>query len=140
MLGPDGAHLPGVTVTVRTPAGGVAARVVSADYGSYRVSALAPGAYEVLAELEGFVAEPLRVTVNPASRTAVDLPMRLAGLAEEVQVIGTAPRDSVEAPRLGESDARDVGEALGGHGRRLEGAGVPVSRTTSCCAATRART
>ncbi len=113
VLGPDGAHLPGVTVTVRTPEGGVAARVVSADYGSYRVSALAPGAYEVLAELEGFVAEPLRVTVNPASRTAVDLQMKLAGLAEEVQVIGSAPRDSVEAPRLGESDARDVGEALG---------------------------
>jgi iron complex outermembrane receptor protein len=28
-------------------------------------------------------------------------------------VIGNAPRNSVEAPRLGESGARDVGEALG---------------------------
>jgi len=113
VLGPDGAHLPGVVVTVRTQEGTVAGRVVSADYGSYRVSALQPGTYEVLAELEGFVAAPLTTTVARGSRTTLDVQMKLASLAEEVHVIGTAPRDSVEAPRLGESGARDVGEALG---------------------------
>jgi len=114
VLGPDGAKLPGVVITVRgTPEGEVVARVVSADYGSYRVSALRAGDYELLAELAGFAAAPLAVTVTAGRSTTADLRMGLATLAEEVQVIGTAPRDSVEAPRLGESGARDLGEALG---------------------------
>ena len=71
-----------------------------------------PATYDLLADLDGFVAAPLSVTVTAGSRATANLHMRLAALAEEVQVIGTAPRDSVEAPRLGESGARDVGEAL----------------------------
>ena len=109
--GPDGALLPGVSVEVRGP-GGIVARVVSGDYGTYRVSGLPAGEYEVTTSLAGFVGSVTQVAVREGGETAADLSMRLAGLSEQVQVIGAAPRDSVEAPRLGESGARDVGEEL----------------------------
>jgi iron complex outermembrane receptor protein len=113
VLGPDGALLPGVVVAVRG-ADGMLARVTSADHGSYRVSGLPPGAYDVATELPGFVGPPAHVELRGGQSLTVNLSMRLAALSEEVQVIGAAPRDSVEAPRLGESGARDVGEALAG--------------------------
>jgi len=113
VFGPDGALLPGVSIDVRGP-GAKVVRVVSADHGGYRVTGLAPGAYELVTHLPGFVGGAARVEVRAGQILTVNLSMRLAALSEEVQVIGTAPRDSVEAPRLGESSARDVGEALSG--------------------------
>ncbi len=113
VFGPDGARLPGVSVDVRGPHQAVV-RVVSADHGTYRVTGLAPGPYELVTELPGFVGGATQVDVKAGQAMTVNLSMRLAALSEEVQVIGAAPRDSVEAPRLGESGARDVGEALAG--------------------------
>ncbi|HSK11041.1 MAG TPA: TonB-dependent receptor [Vicinamibacterales bacterium] len=113
VLGPDGARVPGVTIHVHHPDGSVT-RVVSADHGSYRVSGLPPGTYRLETELPGFVGGITRVVLEGGRVVSVNLPMRLAAISEEVQVIGAAPRDSVEAPRLGESGARDVGEALAG--------------------------
>ncbi len=111
VFGPDGAHLPGVSIDVRGP-GGAVVRVVSADHGTYRVTGLAPGTYDLVTHLPGFVGGTARVEVKAGQTLTLNLSMRLAALSEEVQVVGTAPRDSVEAPRLGESGARDVGEAL----------------------------
>ncbi len=113
VYGPDGALLPGVSIDV-LGAGGTVARVVSADHGTYRVTGLAAGPYDLAATLPGFVGGLTRVDVRAGQTLTVNLSMRLAALSEEVQVIGAAPRDSVEAPRLGESGARDVGEALAG--------------------------
>lgn len=110
ITGPDGARLPGVTVIVAGPAG--ATMVVSGDHGGYLVTGLPPGAYRVRAQLPGFRDSAASSIQLAGGRVTVDLSLALAALQEAVKVTGTAPADSLEAARINESGARDVGDAL----------------------------
>jgi hypothetical protein len=51
---PQGAVLPGVTVTVRSLETGIVRTTVSQEEGRHRVPALPPGQYDLIAELPGF--------------------------------------------------------------------------------------
>ena len=51
--------------------------------------------------------------MQPGELRQVTLTLSIASLRETVEVIGVAPRGSLEAASIRESDARDVGEALG---------------------------
>lgn len=112
--GPGGVHLPGVVVSVVDARGAVIGRAVSADHGGYRVSGLSPGSYDIEAELEGF--EAVRVTgisIGANRVSTADVRLQIESIEETVTVLASAPRESLEAPRLAESGARDVGEVLG---------------------------
>ncbi len=113
ITGPDGARLPGVTVVVAGPSGET--RVITGNHGGYLVTGLLPGAYNVRAELPGFRGSEIRaVQFTGAETVTVDLALALAALQDAVKVTGSAPADSLEAPRINESGARDVGDALTG--------------------------
>ncbi len=113
--GPDGAYLPGVTIVAAGATDDRAVRVVTGEHGGYRVSDLPAGRYDVRAELAGFQTATARgIDVAAGEPTIVDLQLTMEALKESVTVIGTAPRDSLEAPRIAECGARDVGEALTG--------------------------
>lgn len=111
--GPDGAGLPGAQITIR-PAGNPASiLVVTGGRGVYRATNLQAGTYELQAQLIGF--EPLTLTdqsLSAGETRTVDFKLSIATIRELVHVIGTAPRDSLEASEARESSARDVGEAL----------------------------
>lgn len=109
--GPDGARLPGVVVTVRAR-GAAVAQVVSGEQGAYRVSGLAPGRYDLRAELQGFRPTETTFEARAASVASIDLQLGLDSLTETVTVVGSADRGTLEPPRIRESAARDVGEAL----------------------------
>ena len=81
-------RLPGVTVTVRNSATGLSRTAVSDDTGSYAVTRLPEGVYDVSAYLPGFVAPPVTATVGAAG-TTVDFTMTIAPLAETVNVTRT---------------------------------------------------
>ena len=54
LLDPQGAAIPGVTLTITNQATGVYRQTVASDDGSYLVTALSPGLYTLVAESSGF--------------------------------------------------------------------------------------
>jgi hypothetical protein len=87
-----GAVLPGVTVTVSSPALIQPQVQVTGEQGDYRFLALPPGMYEVAFELTGFSTvkrEGIRVVINQT--LTVDQQLALATLQETVTVTGQSP-------------------------------------------------
>src|SRR3954466_4460786 len=88
----QGAAVPGVTVTAKSPSTGFTRVETSDTEGVYRLAALPVGIYEVTAELQGFSTVSKKdVEVNVGQTQAVDFPMRVAALAETVNVTGATP-------------------------------------------------
>ena len=88
----QGAAVPGVTVTAKSPATGFTRTETSDAEGVYRLAALPVGIYEVTAELQGFSTVSKKdIEVNVGQTQSVDFPMKVAALAETVNVTGATP-------------------------------------------------
>jgi hypothetical protein len=87
------AAMPGVTVTLSSPALQVGKMVVVSDMeGNYRFGDLPAGAYKITFELAGFktvVIDELRLAIGFVART--DAAMAVGGLEESVTVTGASP-------------------------------------------------
>ena len=87
-----GAVLPGVTVTISSPAMQGTRTALSGEDGSYRFPAVPPGDYTVLYELSGFATirrEGIRVSLGFTATINVEL--TVATLQETVTVSGESP-------------------------------------------------
>ena len=94
--------LPGVTVTVRNQATGIARDVITDDHGYYEASHLTYGRYEVAAELNGFKKFVRRdVVVESTVKFRVDLLLEVGGSDQKVEVISAAPIVQSEDGRIG---------------------------------------
>src|SRR5580765_2788754 len=88
----QGAAIPGVTVTAKSATTGFTRAEVSDSEGVYRLSALPVGIYDVTAELQGFTTVSKKgVEVNVAQTQSIDFPLKVAQLAETVNVTGATP-------------------------------------------------
>lgn len=88
----DGEPLPGVTVTVTSPAiiGGEENQITGAN-GRYRFPALRPGTYTVRVDLEGFTSQQQGdVPISSGTTLTVDFALTL-GVSEQVTVMGEPP-------------------------------------------------
>jgi hypothetical protein len=88
----SGGVLPGVTITAVHVATGQTRATITGDGGTYVLTALTVGEYEILAELSGF--SPLKVTgytLGIGDSARLDLKLSVATLAETVVVQGEAP-------------------------------------------------
>ena len=89
----QGGVLPGVSVTISSPVLVAGSMVgVTDDSGVYRFPSLVPGTYSVKTELSGFqthVREGIVVVVGQT--VTIDVPLRVASLAETVTVTGVSP-------------------------------------------------
>jgi len=89
----DGTPLPGVTVTIKSPALVLPEMTtITTENGRYRFPGLAPGIYEVSFALEGMgsvVNKDVRVSVGVT--TEVDAELALESIQEEIVVEGKAP-------------------------------------------------
>src|SRR5262245_39569830 len=98
-----GAALPGVTVTITSPALQVPTIVrVSNERGEYLVPDLPPGTFRVSYELQGFatlVREGIILTTGFSAR--VDVAMQVASVAETITVAGQSPLVDVTTTRGG---------------------------------------
>ena len=83
-----GGRLPGVTVTARHSATGLARSAMTGDVGIYEIARLPAGDYQVTAFLPGFHADPAAATIAGAD-TIVDFTLSIAPLAETVTVTRT---------------------------------------------------
>ncbi|HET6955868.1 MAG TPA: TonB-dependent receptor [Vicinamibacterales bacterium] len=98
----QGSAVPGATVTAKSSTTGFTRSEVSDAEGVYRLSALPVGIYDVTAELQGFTTVSKQgVEVNVAQIQNVDFPLKVAQLAETVNVTGATPLIKTTASSVG---------------------------------------
>jgi len=79
---PDGLALPGVTVTVTSPALQGARTVVTSANGDFNIPFLPPGEYTVTFELQGFAVQKQTIGVAMAETQPMQVKLALASVTE----------------------------------------------------------
>jgi hypothetical protein len=105
----SGAILPGVTVTVSSPALIQPQVQVTGAEGDFRFIALPPGVYEITYELPGFQTtkrEGIRVVINQT--LTVDQQLQVASLQETVTVTGESPIVDTSTTTLGTNFTKEL--------------------------------
>jgi hypothetical protein len=98
----QGGALPGVTVVVRNQDTGMFRETTSNADGTYFVSGLIPGRYEISAELQGFKKFTRQDVPLEIGRTAtVDITLDVGALTEVVTVTGTASTLDLTSKEVG---------------------------------------
>jgi hypothetical protein len=102
VLDQSGAALPGATVVVRNQASGVFRQGVSTGDGSYFLTGVIPGVYELSAELTGFKKYQRKDVRLEVGKTAtLDVSLEVGGLAEQVEVAAESPIVDVTSKEVG---------------------------------------
>ncbi len=102
VLDPQGAMLPGVTVTVRNQDTGMFRETISGQDGTFIVGGIVPGRYELSAELQGFKKFLRRgVELEIGKTTSVDVPLEVGSLSEVVNVSAETPMLDVTSKEVG---------------------------------------
>src|SRR5437764_13770204 len=89
--GPDGAGLPGVTVSVKSPALMGERSTVTAAGGDYVLKGLPPGDYTITFSLEGMAAQTKKQNLALGLVTRSDAQMKVSAITEAITVTGAAP-------------------------------------------------
>src|SRR6266699_6217031 len=85
---PNGAVVPGATVTVRNIETNVEATATTNDEGSYDFPVLNPGKYKLLVTKEGFKVESRpQIQLGVAAKVTIDAQLQTGSVAETVTVI-----------------------------------------------------
>jgi hypothetical protein len=94
--------LPGVTVTVRNQDTGMFRETISSADGTFFVSGIVPGRYEIAAELQGFK-RFLRqdVVLEIGKTTSIDVPLEVGQLSETVNVSADSPLIDTTSKEVG---------------------------------------
>ena len=94
----DGVPIPGVSLTLESPAMMGKATDVSRDDGAFRFVLLPPGNYVILAELKGFQSvRQENIEIRLGLTVTLTIKMPVATLQEEMTVVGQAPVVDVKA-------------------------------------------
>jgi len=98
------AVLPGVTVVARNEASGQFREIVSGPDGSFFMSALTPGNYELSAQLTGFKKyQRGAVRVEVGKTQSIDVQLQVGGIEQEVTVTAESPLVDTTTKQLGGS-------------------------------------
>ena len=94
---PQGARLPGATVTLYGRERTFSLTTTTDSIGTYRFERLAPGEYLVEAEAEGFAsASAKQVSVERGQQATLDIPLELSGVRSTVVVTASDTPQSVD--------------------------------------------
>jgi hypothetical protein len=92
VLDQQGAGVPGATVTAKSPSTGFTRTEVTDAEGVYRLTGLPVGPYDVTSELAGFTTVARKdINVDVSATLTVDFNLKVASVAETVNVIGSSP-------------------------------------------------
>ena len=98
----QGAALPAVPIVVRNQASGLFRETVSGADGSFLLSGMNPGVYEVTAELAGFRKYQTRGIELPVGRsTQLEIKLEIGTVAETVTVTGESPLVDTSSKAIG---------------------------------------
>jgi hypothetical protein len=102
VVDPQGAVLPGVTVTVRNQDTGMYRETVSGSDGTFIANGIVPGRYQVVAELQGFKKFDRRDLVLEVGKTAsIDVTLEVGAVSETVNVKSESPLVDVTSKEIG---------------------------------------
>jgi outer membrane receptor protein involved in Fe transport len=100
---PQGAVVPGATVTVTNIATGLARTAATPDNGSFRFPVLPPGIYTLTAEKSGFTSAKIeRVQVQVDEITTTDVALALGQSSQTITVESSVALTDTETAHLGE--------------------------------------
>ena len=91
VTGPDGNPLPGVTVTVKSPALMGERVAVTTTTGDYNLPGLPPGDYTITIGLEGMQSVTKKMTLALGLPSRLDAKLKLSGVTEAITVTASAP-------------------------------------------------
>ena len=93
VISPEKEGLPGVTVTIKSPAMIIPSKsVISSETGAFRFVALAPGDYDITFELTGMNTVTRQgVRVEVAKTASLDIVMEPKSVQESITVVGQSP-------------------------------------------------
>src|SRR5919106_2708553 len=104
VLDAQNAVLPGVTVVAKNEASGQFREIVSGQDGSFFMSALTPGTYELSGELTGFKKYQRKgVRVEVGKTVSIDVQLEVGGIEQEVTVTAESPIIDTTSKQLGGS-------------------------------------
>ena len=98
----QGAVLPGVTVVATNEGSGQYRETVTSGDGSFSMIALTPGLYEIKATLTGFKTySRAGVRVEVGRAFAIDIPLQVGGIEEQVTVTAETPLVDTSSKQIG---------------------------------------
>ncbi|HXW03617.1 MAG TPA: TonB-dependent receptor [Vicinamibacterales bacterium] len=103
---PQGGVLPGVTITLTGPQG--SQTTVTDAEGRFRFVGVQPATYTVKTDIPGFLPQESEVTVGMARTSTVDFTLRLANVAETVEVRATSSAVDVKSTATETSISNDL--------------------------------
>jgi|CXWL01.1.fsa_nt_gi hypothetical protein len=99
----------GLTVTAVNQANGNTYRTHTLADGSYVISGLAPGAYEIRVALPGGAGKSQQITLQVGETAAVDLSL---AAGQQVLIVGSAQRQGVRSSEVGTNVSRKLIDSL----------------------------
>jgi hypothetical protein len=105
--------LPGVTVSIKSPALMGTLEMVTTERGHYRFPALPPGDYTVTFKLQGFktlVREGIKVNVGVT--TTLDVTLEQSAIEESITVTGQAPTVDIQRTSMTASLTKEILQSL----------------------------
>jgi hypothetical protein len=111
--------LPGVTVTLTSTQTGQIRTVATSDTGTYTITNLAPGVYQLRMELDGFAPSTQTVVLGIGQTETRNAILNIAALTEIVQVNATAQVLDTSSARSGVTMATSEIQALPVNGRNF---------------------
>jgi carboxypeptidase family protein/TonB-dependent receptor-like protein len=101
IVDPQGAVLPGVALVITHQESGIFRETVTGADGTYSVTGIVPGPYQVAAALEGFRKLTRDVRLEIGATLTLDLMLEVGALSETVTVTSEAPQVDLTSPQVG---------------------------------------
>ena len=124
------AAVPGANVTAKNVATGLSRSAVVSPTGTYRITALPAGSYDLSASLSGFSTQVSKgVVVQVGDTVTVDFAMRVGAVTETVEVMGESPLVQTTTSDVGQVITQEMVENIPLNGRKFQDLSLLVPGT-----------
>ena len=126
------AAVPGANVTAKNVATGLSRSAVVSPTGTYRITALPAGSYDLSASLSGFSTQVSKgVVVQVGDTVTVDFAMKVGAVTETVEVTGESPLVQTTTSDVGQVITQEMVENIPLNGRKFQDLSLLVPGTRS---------